>query len=271
MSNYSSILSTITDNIHENGNEEITGDLLGSVLQQMVTALGSYQYAGIATPASSPGTPDINVFYIAGTAGTYTNLGGFSVSAGELAFFTYDGTWAKASLPVQYVDLTSDQTIAGAKTFSDDATFYGNVGVGGSLTTSGGISSDGNIYATGSVTGLTLYEYDDDTASFLALSDKYMGISDAYTQAQVTALLALKQDVLTFDTEPTLSSTNPVTSGGVMAALQERDDAIYTLEQDKQDVLTFDTTPTENSTNPVTSGGVYAVLGDIETLLEALL
>lgn len=40
-----------------------------------------------------------------------------------------------------------------------------------------------------------------------------------YTDAQIDTLLAAKQDVLTFDTEPTSMSTNPVTSGGVFSAL----------------------------------------------------
>lgn len=68
-----------------------------------------------------------------------------------------------------------------------------------------------------------------------------------------------KQSALTFDNTPTENSTNPVTSGGVYAALA-----------DKQGTLTFDTTPTENSTNPVTSGGLYDVIGDVETLINAL-
>lgn len=51
------------------------------------------------------------------------------------------------------------------------------------------------------------------------------------------------------DTTPTANSDNLVTSGGVKAALDG-----------KQDTLTFDTAPTANSTNPVTSGGVKAAL-----------
>lgn len=77
-------------------------------------------------------------------------------------------------------------------------------------------------------------------------------LTNYYTKTQVDALLADKQDLLTFDTAPTSGSTNPVTSGGIAAALAG-----------KQDTLTFDTEPTENSTNPVTSGGVYEALSDI--------
>lgn len=53
----------------------------------------------------------------------------------------------------------------------------------------------------------------------------------------------------TIDQSPTANSTNLVTSGGVKAALDG-----------KQDALTFDATPTEGSNNPVTSGGVKAAL-----------
>lgn len=61
--------------------------------------------------------------------------------------------------------------------------------------------------------------------------------------------LSAKQDTLTFDTTPTASSTNPVTSDGIKTALDT-----------KQGTLTFDTAPTANSANPVTSGGIKTAL-----------
>ena len=69
------------------------------------------------------------------------------------------------------------------------------------------------------------------------------------TSGGVKAALDGKQDTLTFDSTPTAESTNPVTSGGVKAALDG-----------KQDTLTFDTEPTLNSTNPVTSSGVKVAI-----------
>ena len=96
MSDYSSLKATINANIKTNGNQEITGSVMNSVLNAMVTTLGAgYQYAGVATQSSNPGTPDTNVFYIAATAGTYTNMGGLVVSDGEVAIVKYNGTWAK--------------------------------------------------------------------------------------------------------------------------------------------------------------------------------
>lgn len=44
----------------------------------------------------------------------------------------------------------------------------------------------------------------------------------SYTKAEEDALLATKQNTLTFDTTPTASSTNPVTSGGIATALDGR-------------------------------------------------
>ena len=58
-----------------------------------------------------------------------------------------------------------------------------------------------------------------------------------------------KQNALTFDTAPTAGSTNPVTSGGVKAALD-----------DVQSGLVLDDTPTANSSNRVKSGGVKSAL-----------
>ena len=96
MANYNNLKATINANIKANGNEEITGPILNTVLNQAVTTLGDgWSYKGIATPSMSPGTPDSNVFYIATTAGTYTNFGSLVVAEGEVAILKYNGSWAK--------------------------------------------------------------------------------------------------------------------------------------------------------------------------------
>lgn len=55
-----------------------------------------------------------------------------------------------------------------------------------------------------------------------AVNKEYVdgALDDYYTKDDTGALLDDKQDTLTFDTEPTENSTNPVTSGGVYTALQ---------------------------------------------------
>ena len=94
------------------------------------------------------------------------------------------------------------------------------------------------------------------------------------------------QAQLTFDTEPTEDSTNPVESGGVYSALSTKQDTLtidatptenssnpvqsggtYTALAGKQDTLTFDDSPTSGSSNPVKSGGVYSALSDKQDTL----
>lgn len=58
------------------------------------------------------------------------------------------------------------------------------------------------------------------------------------------------------DAAPIEDSQKPVASGGVYAALQ-----------DKQDELTFDTVPTDGSNNPVKSNGIYDALQNKQNIL----
>lgn len=51
------------------------------------------------------------------------------------------------------------------------------------------------------------------------LNELWAGLGEKAGQEAMTEALAAKQDALTFDTTPTEGSTNPVTSGGIKAAL----------------------------------------------------
>ena len=100
MSNYNTLKTTINANIKQNGNQEITGPILNSVLNQMVNILGTgYQFAGVATldPATEPGTPDAKVFYIANGKGTYTNFGGIEVTEDDVVVLYWDTAWHKVA------------------------------------------------------------------------------------------------------------------------------------------------------------------------------
>ncbi len=93
MANYNTLISAIQTVVKQNGNNEITGDLLQQTLLTMVESLGfGYQFIGVATPETTPGTPDAKVFYIAG-AGTYPNFGPTTIPAGYLGIFRYDSSW----------------------------------------------------------------------------------------------------------------------------------------------------------------------------------
>lgn len=92
--NYSSLKSDIAAVVRENGNQEITGDNLQGVLTEMIdNSVGTgYLYKGIATPETQGGTPDQNVFYLAG-AGTYGNFSS-TIPEGSVGVFRYNGAWA---------------------------------------------------------------------------------------------------------------------------------------------------------------------------------
>lgn len=93
MANYNNLKTAIQQVIKANGNNEITGPILQQSLLSIINALGAgYQYMGLAVPATNPGTPDQNVFYLCGP-GTYTNMGGLTVPVGAIGLLKYNGTW----------------------------------------------------------------------------------------------------------------------------------------------------------------------------------
>ena len=101
MANYSSIKNATNAYIRTNGRQEITGNILNAVLIATIDALGKYfQFAGVADRDTNPGTPDENVIYITGEAGTYANFGGIVVNAGEMALLVWNGHWVKQVIKI---------------------------------------------------------------------------------------------------------------------------------------------------------------------------
>lgn len=94
--------ASITETIKKNGNNEITGNLLQSVLLTMVSALGANaQLAGEATPTTNPGTPDNKIFYIAQQPGVYSNFDGYTLASGTIAFLLWDATqWLATTVTI---------------------------------------------------------------------------------------------------------------------------------------------------------------------------
>ena len=96
MSQYQTLKAQVVANIYSNDNKEISGNILQAQLLAMINSLGAgFQYMGVATPATNPGTPDANVFYLASEAGTYTNFGGIVINEGEVCALVWNGTWTK--------------------------------------------------------------------------------------------------------------------------------------------------------------------------------
>lgn len=99
MSNYASLKSAIQQVIKTNGNNEITGALLQQSLLSMINSLGvGYQFVGIATPSTNPGTPDARVMYLAYLPGTYVNFGGLAVTG--FCVLKYNTSWTKEDIPI---------------------------------------------------------------------------------------------------------------------------------------------------------------------------
>lgn len=127
MSNYNNLKTSIDANIKQNGNQEITGSILNSVLNQMVNILGTgYQFAGVATlnPAIDPGTPDAKVFYIANGKGTYTNFGSLEVTEDEVVVLYWDSAWHKVATGIaSHAKLSELSVETNHKVFSNGAIF----------------------------------------------------------------------------------------------------------------------------------------------------
>ena len=96
MANYQLLKADIDAKVYQNGQQEITGANLNSASNAMATTLGAeYQFAGVATIDTNPGTPDAKVFYIANGKGTYTNFGSLEVTDDEVVILYWDTAWHK--------------------------------------------------------------------------------------------------------------------------------------------------------------------------------
>lgn len=95
MANYNILKAAIADYVkNRTGLETIDGDGLQQCLLSMITSLGAnYQFAGIATPGTNPGTPDQNIFYIASVPGVYANFGNVKISGG-INILLFNGAWS---------------------------------------------------------------------------------------------------------------------------------------------------------------------------------
>ena len=89
---YDQIKESIKAVIKENGNYEITGNVLQTVLLSMVDTLGpEYQFLGIATKSTVPVVVEGNSFYITTEVGTYTNFknsGNTAITVNKLGLLT---------------------------------------------------------------------------------------------------------------------------------------------------------------------------------------
>lgn len=101
---YDQIKESIKAVIKENGNYEITGNVLQSVLLSMVDTLGpEYQFLGIATKSTVPVVVEGNSFYITTEVGTYTNFknsGNTTITVNQLGLLTSTNSTAWNFKPI---------------------------------------------------------------------------------------------------------------------------------------------------------------------------
>lgn len=200
----------------QNGDSTLNGyiEALQGAVNSINTAIeNGFVYAGIATPSSTPATG--KVFYIALTAGTYTNFGNTEVSQG-INILKYDGS-----------DWSLDMVIGLDDTPTPSST---------NLVKSGGVfdkvMTDGSAFDISAhfASGGTLATYADLSAALtafntLSASYKKGGMSVKFVQSSnnnyIQARLMANEfttDVTKWqgvDDKPTAGSKNLVESGGV--------------------------------------------------------
>ena len=129
MANYSVLKAAVQAVIKTNGNQEITGANMQSTLISIINSLGTgYQFMGVATPSTSPGTPDYNVAYIGG-AGTYANFGtSVTVPVGSICVFKYNGSWVKEQITIYNEYFTNNAIGEKMCLIGDNSTFVNKDG-----------------------------------------------------------------------------------------------------------------------------------------------
>ena len=126
MANWDFLKSVISDIVKENGNQEITGKKLNEVLNNIISNLGeNATYIGIAEPTTSPGSPDGNVFYIARSAGAYSNFDGIQIDSAGLYIIQnklvqnqegeFYSKWILTPILIGYADTFSQNPVASSE------------------------------------------------------------------------------------------------------------------------------------------------------------
>ena len=97
---WENLKSAVDAIITTNGNNEITGALLNTLINDnIIPKLGASKFKGIAIPSTVPPAYEYDVFYIALLQGSYANFGGASVNEGITVLkYTNPGGWVAQEL-----------------------------------------------------------------------------------------------------------------------------------------------------------------------------
>lgn len=185
---YKQLISNLKQYIRENGNEEITGQIMQDALIAIVDALSTYQqFGGMAEDVTEPDTEN-NVFYFA-LKGTYPQFGGLEVGDFEIGIFiSYEDP--------EELDEEGNPVIK-----------WKDVGI---PVPPGPKGDPGRGVPDGGTIGQVLAKQSDED-----------GDTEWVDPDNITV-----DHNITVDPYPTEDSTNPVQSGGVYEALQDKVDKV---------------------------------------------
>lgn len=290
MGNFDNLRNAIAEVIRQNGNEEITGDVLQFVLLEMVSGLGAgYRFLGTCTPSTEPQEPDGAAFYVGG-AGEYQNFDGIvpTVEDGYICFFKWDGdAWSYSPLKVtQPVD---DEIVEGGQNPVKGGAIYEAFRE---------LKAAGYLFAGVAMPNTDPGEQVEKVFYFATQAGNYQNFGGGILLPWGLNIIKFNGSIWTSDTleviTDVLSAENTalVTSGGVFTAMAGKVDKeqgkglseadftnlekaklgglptaqeLAALLDLKQDALTFDSVPTPDSSHPVTSDGIYQAIKDFIT------
>ena len=95
-----------------------------------------YVFAGVATIATNPGTPDAKVFYIANGKGTYEKFGGINVTEDDVVVLYWDTAWHKVATGIASQEKLSElvKKNAGVNLFDESNSYAGILDENGDIT-----------------------------------------------------------------------------------------------------------------------------------------
>lgn len=98
---WETLKNAVTSVITENGNNEITGQILQDLLNyNIIPQLGVNKYKGVADTETNPGATEYDVFYLAIEQGVYANFGGLNID--DIGLLVYrDNAWVFESLNIK--------------------------------------------------------------------------------------------------------------------------------------------------------------------------
>ena len=116
----------------------IEGNVISSSVAEVVDNIvnAGYVFAGVATPATDPSTPNAKVFYIANGKGTYEKFGGIEVTEDEVVVLKYDTAWHKVATGIASDEKLSElvKKNAGVNLFDESNSYAGILDKNGDIT-----------------------------------------------------------------------------------------------------------------------------------------